>query len=104
MQEGDNLRVALRDNISRETAEGGTSGAACVNDGGDACIYPALVRMDTQSGEAFKHMSMQIDQAGSDNRPRHLDHAPRFSRCDLRFDARDFALLNGYVLNAVKAG
>src|SRR5689334_6030979 len=104
MQERDNLSMALRDNIFWKTAEGGAAGAARVHNSGNSRIYATLVRMDPQPGKAFKYMSMEIDQAGGNNRPRHFNHAPRLCRGDLRCDARDFALLDRYVMNAVQAG
>jgi hypothetical protein len=104
MQERNNLRVTLWDDIFGEAAEGGTSGAASVNDSGHAGKDAALVWMNSQAGEAFKYVGMQIDEAGCDDCSRHLDYAACCFGRNLRFDTCDLPLFNRYVLHALESG
>jgi hypothetical protein len=58
MQEGDNLGVAVGDDMAREPFEGGAAGAARVHQRRDSRLHARLVGMDAETGEAFEDMNV----------------------------------------------
>src|SRR5262245_3505118 len=94
--------MALRNNMSREAAEGGTPGAARIDDGGDPGVHTSQVGMHTVAIETFEDMGMEIYQARRDDRPRHLQNAGGLLTSYRWRDVRNRAILNRDIIDSVE--
>ena len=86
-----------------EAGEGRTSGAASIHDSGDASVDTPQVGMHTGAVNPFEDVSMQVNQARGDDFARHLQDARGLLARDRRRDARNRAILDCNIVDAVQA-
>jgi hypothetical protein len=104
MQERNDLGVAMRNDVARESRERRRAGAARIDDGGDAGIHAADVRVYSHAAESLEDVRVQVDQAGRDDLAGHLDRLRRLGRGDVLRDASNLSVFHGSVRNPIDAG
>jgi hypothetical protein len=102
VQKRDNLGMAMRQDMARETLEGGAPGTARVNDRGNACVHAGDIGIHAEAGESFEDVSVKIDQTRRHDETLCVDHAPRLFIGNARRDSRDHALLDRNIVNAAQ--
>ena len=74
VQVGEDAHLARLDHVLAEAGEVAGPGAAGVDRGGDAGGAAELLRVDAERGAAPVDVGVQVDQAGRDDRSRHVAH------------------------------
>src|SRR5262249_51863720 len=104
VQKGNNLRMALGDDMPWEAREGGASGTASIHQRGHAGIDAPQVRMHTVAVKTLEHVGVQVNQARRDDLAGHFMHASGLFTGNSRRNLRNVAILDGNIVDAMQAG
>jgi hypothetical protein len=104
VEEGNDLGVAVREDVAREAAEGGGARAPRVHDGRHARVDPTQIGMHAAPREALEDVGVEIDEAGGDDLAPDVHRARGLRRGNARSDAGDDPALHRNVLDAAQLG
>src|ERR1700730_6353438 len=102
VQKRDNLGTTMRQDMARETLEGGTSRTARIHDRRNAPMPPRDIRIHSEPREPFENVSVKIDQTRRYDETLCVDYAPRLFIGNCGRDSRDHTLLDRDITNATK--
>ena len=102
VQVGQDAHLGRLDHVLAETGEVAGARAAGVDRGRDAGGAAELLRVDAERGAAPVDVGVQVDQAGRDDRSRHVAHHSPGAALQLGADLGDLAAREGHVAHGIE--